>query len=175
MTWFTGIVPPENIYKTVLDIQSQFGDNRLEPHITITPPETVTDEANWLEAIQGVCKRFSPILISLPSTGQFGKRVLFVDVRSEGLTSLQMELEDAIRQYQKQKRNDPGQQYHPHLTLGRKWCGFTPDAFRLMKMLTEEYLSKDPVQFTAASLRVYNKPKPGGRYQLYQDVLFNHP
>lgn len=44
MKFFIGIVPSEDIYNAVADIQKRFGDNRLEPHITLRPPVTVTEE-----------------------------------------------------------------------------------------------------------------------------------
>lgn len=69
MKLFIGIVPSEDIYTTVAGIQNRFGDNRLEPHITVRPPVTVIDEANWIKAIEHVCFRLSPFEVELPSTG----------------------------------------------------------------------------------------------------------
>lgn len=48
MKYFLGIVPPEDIYQKLLAIQTQYGDNRLEPHITLRPPVTPGDDEEWL-------------------------------------------------------------------------------------------------------------------------------
>lgn len=73
MKYFVGVVPEDLIYNTVLSIQKKFGDNRLEPHITIRPPVTVAEQTQWIEAIEIVCADFSPIHVELPATGNFGK------------------------------------------------------------------------------------------------------
>ncbi|HKG67752.1 MAG TPA: 2'-5' RNA ligase family protein, partial [Segetibacter sp.] len=72
MKYFIGVVPDDEIYNTILNIQKKFGDNRLEPHITLRPPVTVTEQTQWIEAIEMVCTDFSPFQIQLPSTGNFG-------------------------------------------------------------------------------------------------------
>lgn len=173
MKYFIGIVPPDDIYETVLNIQKQFGDNRLEPHITLRPPVTVLNETAWVNAIETICNSFRPFPISLPTTGNFGNRVLFIDVQSSTLTILHNELIPAIQPYEeadmKQQQN---QSFHPHLTLGRGWCGFTKPDFAAMKILADEYLAKEPVVFEAKFLRVYHKPSGKGRYEKMKDVPF---
>ncbi|WP_297819286.1 2'-5' RNA ligase family protein [Segetibacter sp.] len=175
MKYFIGVVPPGNIYETVLNIQKQFGDNRLEPHITLRPPVTVSDEIAWIAAIEKVCNSFRPFPICLPDTGNFGNRVLFIDVQSTHLTNLHKELITAIQPFEEgDARQQPQQHesFHPHLTLGRGWCGFTREDFAAMKILAHEYLAKEPVAFEAKFLRVYNKPSGKGRYEKMKDVPF---
>jgi 2'-5' RNA ligase len=171
MKFFVGIVPPANIYDTVVTIQNEFGDNRLEPHITIRPPETVTDESAWINAIEQVGNTFAPIPIHLPGTGSFGKRVLFIDVKSDSLAELHGSLCEAIKSFeQKDNRQQQSNSFHPHLTLGRSWCGFTPQDFAKMKILADAYLAKEPVTFVANFLRIYHKPTGKGRYATLKDV-----
>jgi 2'-5' RNA ligase len=173
MSHFVGIVPPDHIYNTILNIQTQFGDNRLEPHITVIPPVVVTAFPHWQHAIEHVCHTFRTFDIFLPKTGKFGKRVLFIDVVSEQLKHLQHKMAEATQPFEKpSKKQQEERAFQPHLTLGRSWCGFTPSSFAAMKNLAEEYLTH-PVSFTVTSVRIYHKPLPGGRYQPLEDVSLN--
>jgi 2'-5' RNA ligase len=173
MSHFVGIVPPDHIYNTILNIQTQFGDNRLEPHITVIPPVVVTDLPQWQQAIEDICSAFPTFDISLPKTGKFGKRVLFIDVVSEQLKHLHDKMAEATQPFEKpSKKQQEERSFRPHLTLGRSWCGFTTNSFAAMKSLAEEYL-RSSVSFTATSVRIYHKPSPGGRYQPLEDVSLN--
>jgi 2'-5' RNA ligase len=168
-SFFTGIVPPEDIQKRIQDIQNQFGDNLLEPHITITPPAIVTQLDSWLNAIEQTCNTLTPIKILLPKTGNFGKRVLFIDIVAPGIEALQKAIEDAVSPFEKENKKEENRGYNPHLTLGRKWCGFTKEHFSQMKILAEEYLGENGINFTVDFIRAYHKPSPGGRYEKLQD------
>jgi len=169
--YFIGIVPPEEIYQKVQDIQKPYGDNRLEPHITIRPPVTPTDPAAWTHAVEGACQSFAPFTIALPTTGKFGNRVLFIDVQSSPLPGLYEAITKSIRPFEpvdpRQQQNQP---YTPHLTLGRAWCGFTPAGFAAMKNLAEDFLSGDPVAFEVNFVRIYHKPSHHGRYMRWIDI-----
>jgi 2'-5' RNA ligase len=174
--YFIGIVPPEEIYQKVLDIQKQFGDNRLEPHITLRPPVTPVDPTGWIHAVEAVCQGCSPFNVALPASGKFGNRVLFIDVRSSQLTDLHEGVTKAIKQFEPV---DPGQQqnqsFTAHLTLGRSWCGFSPQDFAAMKKLADEYLAEEPVAFEVNFVRVYHKPSQQGRYQALLDIPLAGP
>lgn len=168
MNFFIGIVPPKYLYDTILNIQQQFGDNRLEPHITLRPPIALTDETAWVEQVQAVARSFPPFTIHLPKTGNFGKRVLFIDVVSKELYQLYDQLLPSIKPFEKPAREED-RNYHPHLTLGRKWCGFTPEHFKQMKILTDEFLSEQPISFTMQYIRIYHK-SGSKRYQTLRDI-----
>jgi 2'-5' RNA ligase len=172
MKYFIGVVPEVEIYNTVLDIQKKFGDNRLEPHITIRPPVTVSEQTQWIETIEMVCADFSPFQIQLPATGNFGKRVLFIDVLSKELSELHYQLLKAIKPFEQPEVNGKENNlYHPHLTLGRSWCGFTKEDFAQMKILADNFLSDRPISFIAQSIRIYQKPSGNKRYETLKDIL----
>lgn len=174
MKYFIGVVPDNEIYDTVSDIQKKFGDNRLEPHITVRPPVTVTDQTQWIHAVEMVCTDFSPIQIQLPATGNFGKRVLFIDVFSKKLNDLHYQLLKAVKPFEQQDPNEKeNQSYHPHLTLGRSWCGFTKEDFAQMKNLADNFLSQRPVSFIAHSIKIYHKPSGNKRYETLKDILLD--
>jgi 2'-5' RNA ligase len=129
MKYFVGIVPPKHIFDTILNIQTRFGDNRVEPHITLSPPVTPLNEAAWLEAVESTAIQFQPFIIQLSATGFFGNRVLFIDVKSEEVYLLQKQLTSSIKSFEPPSTH-ANNKYHPHLTLGRLWCGFTSMTLR---------------------------------------------
>jgi 2'-5' RNA ligase len=173
MKYFIGIVPPEDIYKAILNIQQQFGDNRVEPHITICPPVTPLNDADWLMAVEKMTPEFAPFTIELPATGFFGNRVLFVDVKSKDIYPLQKKLSSAIKSFEPASPKAK-QAFHPHLTLGRLWCGFTKSDFIQMKKLIDELLTTQTWRFEVDTIRVYNKPVDNKRWKAFKDFkLFN--
>lgn len=169
MKYFIGIIPPENIFNTILNIQQQFGDNRLEPHITLRSPVTPVDASNWLDSIKKVTASFAPFDIHLPATGYFGKRVLFIKVQSADLKQLYKQVVTAIKPFEPVVKEDH-YDYHPHLTLGRSWCGFTRHDFEKMQEMADQYLSVKPVSFNVDFLRVYQKPQGNKRYEKLVDL-----
>lgn len=174
MKFFIGIVPSEDIYTEVVRIQKRFGDNRLEPHITLRPPVTVLDEAKWLKAIEHECSKVLPITVELPSTGYFGKRVLFITVSSKRLNEFHDILIPSIKAFEHQEeKKQENHNFHPHLTLGRSWCGFTKHDFVKMKEMADEFLLKERVSFLTQSIRVYYKPSPGGKYEAKKDIALS--
>jgi 2'-5' RNA ligase len=170
MKYFIGIVPPQEIYKEVLDIQQQHGDNRLEPHITLRPPVTPVAVAKWIQVVEQVCASLKPFEVTLPGTGTFGKRVLFISVASNALNKLYDALVPALETYEPAGEKE-ARGFHPHMTLGRAWCGFSPEDFKSMQVLAEKFLA-DNILFSATGVRIYYKPDPHGRYQTYKDVPF---
>ncbi|WP_342647870.1 2'-5' RNA ligase family protein [Mucilaginibacter sp. CSA2-8R] len=174
MKFFVGVVPPPGIYEQLQHIQTQFGDNRLEPHVTIRPPVTVLHLAPWVQAIEDICATVEPFGIQLPGTGFFGDRVLFVSVQSPGLTQLHNLFIPALQIFEKEEISKNEAAFHPHLTLGRKWCGFTTDDFAAMKLLVDEYLQASFVWFTVTQIRIYYKPDNHGRFETYRDISLNN-
>lgn len=170
MKYFIGIVPPEAIYKKLLNIQQQHGDNRLEPHITLRPPVSPLDDQQWLDTIVSIASMTTPFEVKLPGTGAFGSQVMFVSVESPGLQSLHEILIPKLKTYEPEDGKKDHERFHPHMTLGRAWCGFTPEDFRSMKQLADELLVNKGVTFTVSQLRIYYKPDPHKGYQAYKDV-----
>jgi 2'-5' RNA ligase len=170
MKYFVGIVPPDPIHQTLLQIQQAHGDNRLEPHITLRPPVSPLDADGWIKAVARVAAEFKPFQVALSGTGNFGNRVLFVSVDSNPLSSLYDQLIPAIKPFEPEDAKDRHEGYHPHLTLGRGWCGFTVEDFRKMKVLAEEYLAGADISFTVEGIRIYHKPDAHGGYKPFLDV-----
>jgi len=175
MLYFIGIVPPPQIHSTIAGIQNQYGNNRIEPHITLRHPFTPVDEEEWLSKASEVISGFIPFTIQLPGTGNFGSRVLYISVKSEQLNNLYHGLIPALSPFEPEEKKR-GEEFHPHLTLGRTWCGFSKEDFAAMRKLADEYLKKEPVLFEVNFVRIYYKPDPKKGYQMFKDVgLVPHP
>jgi 2'-5' RNA ligase len=172
MKYFIGIIPPENIYTTIKNIQQQFGDNRLEPHITIRPPVTPTNSERWLEQAEIVAALFKPFNIHLSGTGNFARRVLFIGVISEQLLLLEQHLANTLRPFE--PSTGKGKAYHPHLTLGRAWCGFTKQDFIGMEQLSNDYLNNNSANFMVNAIRIYHKPFPDKGFQVLKDISLQY-
>lgn len=170
MKFFVGLVPPEDIYQRLQGIQKRYGDNRLEPHITIRPPVTVLDEKEWIGKIVSTASSFEPFPVALPGTGNFGQRVLYVQVVADVLKSFYKVLVPQLEPFERHEPNRLTGDYHPHLTLGRTWCGFTVEDFANMKQLSDTYLLDNNISFMATAIRIYHKSGHQGRYQVYRDI-----
>jgi 2'-5' RNA ligase len=170
MKYFIGIVPPDPIYNTLLQIQEAHGNNRLEPHITLRPPVSPVNADRWLKAISDIAATIKPFQVILPGTGNFGKRVLFVSVNSDALSSLYDLLIPALKPFEPEDAQERHDGYHAHLTLARSWCGFTVEDFRKMRELAEEYLAGSNISFSVESIRVYHKPDAHAGYKTFLDI-----
>ena len=170
MKFFVGVVPPPFVYGHLQRIQTQFGDNRLEPHITIRPPVTPLQLEPWIQVTKSICATVKPFDIQLPGTGFFGDRVLFVSVHSPALVELYDVLMPALQPFEPEDKSKVDGGFHPHLTLGRKWCGFTADDFTAMRQLADQYLQGNNISFEVTQLRIYHKPDNHGRFEAYKDV-----
>lgn len=174
MNYFIGIVPPPEIHSTIAAIQNQYGNNRLEPHITLRPPVIPINEQEWLNQAADVISAFPSFTVHLPGTGNFGSKVLYINVQSEQLNTLYNQLIPALSPFEPAdtKREE---KYHPHLTLGRAWCGFTKDDFAAMRKLADEYIKKESVLFEVNVVRIYYKPDPKKGYLTLRDVGLSSP
>ncbi len=171
MSLFIGIVPPPDVAAAISAIQQPFGDNRLEPHITIVPPIYVAEKADWLDALNRTCRHIEPFEVKLKGTGKFGKGVLFISLTAPRLAEVHEQLMLATAPFIAGGKNEKDRAYHPHLTLGRLWCGFTAEGFRAMKELASDYIAKSGEPFRIDFLRVYEK-QPQQRYQKLTDLPF---
>ena len=170
MTFFVGIVPPPTISESIIAIQNTYGDNRLEPHITVIPPSRLNDEEQWMNAIEQTAYSFSPFDVKLTTTGYFGKGVLFIEAASQDLEKVHDQLSLVTEKYELKKPKDfEKRPYHAHLTLGRLWCGFTKEGFVEMEKLANDYLYKH-ISFTVEFLRIYCKAASNKSYEVYKDV-----
>ncbi len=170
MQYFVGIVPPKEIYEAIQAVQKPFGDNRLEPPITLLPPTQKQGEQYWLQQIKQVLKQFQPFSIKLNPTGQFGSGVLFIGIDSPKMEILYKNLVSKEDWFIPVDELTRSRSYHPHLTLGRAWCGFTQAGFTQMKVLANQYVEENQPQFLVSALRVYHKPVANSGYLTLTDL-----
>lgn len=172
MTFFIGIVPPKEIYEKVLAIQQSFGNNRIEPHITIRPPVKPVEVDQWLKVIKDTIQTFPAFTIKLTGTGKFSTKVLYIDVQAEALQQLHKTLLKKITPFEG-NANLEERLYHPHLTLGRKWCGFTDSDFVSMQQLADEWLANNKNTFITKMVRIYIKTNSTEPYRCFADIALS--
>jgi 2'-5' RNA ligase len=173
MKFFVGIVPNLAIAHQITEIQNRYGNNRLEPHITLRAPVIPLNGEAWIQAVEQVAHQFSPFEIELTPTGNFGNKTLYLGVRSDDLTRLYNTLIPQLKLYEPSEPQDREKDYHAHLTLGRAWCGFTPKHFSAMRKLADEYVTSQRVSFIANFIRIYYKPDNQKGFQTHKDIQFN--
>ena len=174
MQFFIAIVPPEDIQKKIENIQRRFGDNTIEPHITVKTQGGLTEDMKWIEPVKSIAKKTIPFEIRLGSVMTFGNEVLYISVNSPGITSLHKDIMDSldlpaeiVSEYYEREL------YTPHLTLGMIQTGFSSKDFPKMKELTENMLSETDVSFEAKFIRVYSmEPGEFGNYLSLEDIPF---
>jgi 2'-5' RNA ligase len=173
MKFFAGIVPDLIIANTIAEIQNRYGNNRLEPHITLRAPVIPLNAEAWIQTVEQVTQQFGAFEIELTPTGNFDNKTLYLGVRSDGLIQLYNTLIPQLKLYEPSEPKDCEQGYHAHLTLGRAWCGFTPEHFSAMRKLADEYVTTQRVSFIANFIRIYYKPDNQKGFKTYKDAQFN--
>lgn len=172
MKFFAAIIPDATIADAITEIQNRYGNNRLEPHITLRAPVIPRNAEGWVQTVDHVAQQFSPFEIELRPTGTFGDKTLYLGVRSDALIQLYNTLTFQLKLYEPAEPKDQEQNYHAHLTLGRAWCGFTPEHFSAMRKLADEYVTTKRVSFVASFIRIYYKPDNQKGFQTYKDIRF---
>lgn len=168
MEYGIAIIPPSNISCEISTIQNLFGNNGIEPHITVKAQGGLTPDLDWLKEIRRIASSFQPFKVTLSQAETFGNDVVYISVISLELIQLHNEIisrisppQNIIEQYYE------GDQFTPHLTLGMVRNGFDYNDFPEMKNMTDKF-AKDGVSFTADFLRVYQLD--GSQVTVLEDI-----
>jgi 2'-5' RNA ligase len=171
MDYGIAIVPPEDLWSRIKEIQDRFGNNEIEPHITLKAQGGLGENIKWLEHVNLIAKQTSPFKIVLGNIRKFGNEVLYISIDSPELVALHNRIIDELnlspeiieRYFEKEL-------FTPHLTLGRTQAGFNQEDFPKMKELTEEMLKVSDTSFQAEFMRVYSIEK--GDCRPKEDIYF---
>ncbi len=165
MKYFIGASIP-NSYKNKIEmLRAQFKFLTTEPHITIVPPPALPDEDYFIKDLIEVCKNTKPFKIKLNRLGQFGNRVLYVNVISNELIDLYENIYDKLS-LEKEKRG-----YTPHLTIVKQRPKRLID-IEAVKKGAEIKLIPCP-EYTLKSIVVYHQPKEKFIYVPYMEIPFS--
>lgn len=164
MKYFIG-APIPNSYKNKIEmLRAEFKFLTTEPHITIVPPPSLPDEDSFIGDLVEVCKKIKPFKVKLKSIGQFGNRVLYVNVHSEELMNLYENIFMTLN-IEKEKRD-----YTPHLTIVKQRPK-RPVDIEIVKKKAEIKLIPYP-EYTLNSIVVYYQPKEKFIYVPYMEIPF---
>ncbi|MFA6495033.1 MAG: 2'-5' RNA ligase family protein [Candidatus Paceibacterota bacterium] len=178
MKFFIGITPPEPIRGKIIAFQKSFPNNKvpekIEPHITLRPPEELTESEAWLSKIKLATKNFGGFQISLEGIDGFGENVVFLrPAFSQRLVDLHKILLDALGEYENSaNKYSDDNQYHPHLTLGGMKWGLTEKEATEMKQRGQRELG-DIGGFEVTSIRIYQKNIEHTPWNIWLDVPLN--
>lgn len=165
MKYFIG-APVPNTYKNKIEmLRAEFRFLTTEPHITIVPPTALPDDDSFIGDLVQVCKNTKPFTIKLDKPGQFGNRVLYVNVHSEELISLHENIFEKLN-LTKEKNG-----YTPHLTIVKQRPKRSVD-IEAVKKRAEVKITSHP-EYTLKSLIVYHQPKERFIYVPYMEIPFN--
>ncbi|HCX61951.1 MAG TPA: hypothetical protein DHU59_05880 [Clostridiales bacterium] len=162
MKYFIG-APIPNLYKNKVEtLRAEFRFLTTEPHITIVPPPALPDDDSFITDLIEVCKNTEPFKIKLDKLGQFGNRVLYVNVYSKELVSLYDNIFEKLNLV-KEKRD-----YTPHLTIVKQRPK-RPVDIEAVKKRAEIKLTSYP-EYTLNSVVVYHQPKEKFIYVPYMEI-----
>ncbi|WP_182579439.1 2'-5' RNA ligase family protein [Mammaliicoccus sciuri] len=123
--YFIGIVPPEPMYSTVLNLQHQYMDRiGVEPHITLKAQSNLTIDENWIEEITNLINHTSKFNVTQKKTAYCGKEVLYVSFDSLEIHDLHKQIVGLLNVTKEmQQKYFEGDLYVPHLTVGKQSYG----------------------------------------------------
>jgi 2'-5' RNA ligase len=127
--FFVGIIPPNEVACEVERWRREFRAPKTPAHLTLLAPFTLDqNQQDLLDSLAQVCAGHHRFLISCRGLGNFGKAVIFIDVRpTPELFALQQDLADFLKKRGVEPERRP---YHPHITLATR---LQPGRFALYK------------------------------------------
>ncbi len=178
MKFFIGITPPEPARGKIIAFQKSFSNNKvpdkIEPRITLRPPEELEESEAWLSKVELTTKNFGEFQISFEGIDGFDKNVVFLKPAfSQKLVNLHKILLNALGEYENlENKYSSDNQYRPHLTLGgMKWGLTEKEAAEMKKRGQRELESIDG--FRVTSIRIYQKDGEHARWNALLDIPLN--
>lgn len=162
MKYFIGASIPENYKNKIEMVRTKFRFLTTEPHITIVPPPALPDEDTFIRDVIEICKKTRSFEIKLDGLGQFGNRVLYVGVKSQGLVDLYENIYSELN-LEKEKRG-----YAPHLTIVKQRPK-RPIDIEKVKHLAEMQLMNPPT-YVLNSITIFHQPKERFIYVPYMEI-----
>lgn len=165
MKYFIGVPIPKNYKNKIEMLRAEFRYFTTEPHITLVPPPALPDDDSFIKQIVEICKSTPKFNVKLNELGQFGNRVLFINVDSPELINLYEKIYQHL-DLVKEKRK-----FTPHLTVAKQRIG-RPIDLDLIKKRAEHKLPPYP-DFVLNSIVIYKQPKEKSVYLPFMEVPFS--
>ncbi len=166
MKYFIGASIPENYKNNIEMLRARFRFLTTEPHITIVPPPALPDEDSFIKDVIEICKKTKSFNVNLNGLGQFGNRVLYVGVESQGLIDLYNNI------YRKLNLEKEERGYTPHLTIVKQRPK-RPIDIEKIKSIAEINLINPPT-YLLNSITVFHQPKERFIYVPYMEIPLNN-
>ncbi|MDW5299274.1 MAG: 2'-5' RNA ligase family protein [Sedimentibacter sp.] len=162
MKYFIGVPIPKSYKNKIEMIRAEFRFLTTEPHITLVPPPALPDDDSFIKDVIDVCRKTKAFNIKLNDLGQFGNRVLFVNVEAPELINLYNNIYESLN-LQKEERG-----YTPHLTIAKQRPNRKIDLEKIKKR-AGKLLVPYP-EYTLNSIVIYCQPKEKFMYIPYMKI-----
>lgn len=164
MKYFIGLNIPKN-YKTKIEmLRAEFKFFTTEPHITLVAPPALPDDDSFIKEFVKICKETQSFNVNLGQLGQFGSRVLYIDVFSEELNNLNKKIYEKLNLIKDEKN------FVPHLTV-MKQRPKRPIDIASIKKIAENQLPAS-FNFISNSIVIYQQPKENSIYLPYMKIPY---
>jgi len=162
MKYFIGLQIPKDYKLKIEMLRANFNFFTTEPHITLVAPPALPDDDCFIDEIVAICKRTQPFNVNLSQLGQFGKRVIYIDVNSTELIKLNEHIYEELN-IVKDTRG-----FTPHLTIVKQRPNKPIDIDFIKKRAEKQFPA--PFNFTSNSIVIYQQPKEKSIYIPYMRI-----
>ncbi|OOV77253.1 2'-5' RNA ligase family protein [Mammaliicoccus fleurettii] len=119
--YFIGIVPSEEIYIELSNIQEQYMNKiGVEPHVTLKAQSQLNESQECLKQIEDIISETKQFYITPKTIEFFGEQVLYLSLYSPELIKLHNQLVDILKVPKELKEYYfEGGLFVPHITIGK--------------------------------------------------------
>lgn len=176
--YFIGIVPPEEMYNDIINIQKKYISKLgVEPHITLKAQSNLTDDEQWIETVTKIIENTNQFEVKIEGTKYFGELVMFLSVISPELKTLHQSIVDELKVPDLlREKYFEGDRYIGHITVGKTTypSGLSSNTLTWseLKLMEEEInASINTNHFLVDSVWIYKKEK--NEYKRYKQILLH--
>nr|WP_312580159.1 2'-5' RNA ligase family protein [Sedimentibacter sp.] len=162
MKYFIGLQIPKNYKFKIEMLRAEFNFFTTEPHITLVAPPSLPDDDSFIEDIVKICRETQSFNINLGQLGQFGNRVLYIDVFSKELINLHEKIYEKLNLIRDKKN------FVPHLTVMKQRPKRPIDIASIKKRAEKQFPAS--FNFNLNSIVVYQQPKEKSIYLPYMKI-----
>lgn len=173
MSYFIGIVPPEDYKQKIVAFQKMWPGNKLpgyvNPHITLKAPTGLKSDLKWIDDIKTVLAGYRPFNMKIGGPAFFDKEVLYLQIFSDTAQRIHEQIIAALLPKLKVNLSAESERFNMHLTLATVWSGNNWQELLKMQGMADKFLAPYP-QFTVQSIRVFEKHTPKNSYHTFCDI-----
>jgi 2'-5' RNA ligase len=154
-------------------IQECLRPSRLEGHITLKAPQTIADTKDWVKAVKAAVAGFETFDVTLTNTLFITPFTLALAVSAPvALYRLCHHLASELAPYNSEPPTHEGEDFLPHLTIGRSTKLISPTERTAILQLCRSQLPL-PDTRKARMVRLYGREDQALEYEIVEDIPLN--